>query len=212
METDDLIEALASESAPVPSHLLEQSFAIGTTLGGLTTVLLVTFGVGLSTDLSAAADNAHFWSKAGFSLSLGFAGLVLSAQFARPEALPFRWAWLASIPVAGLLGCVWAELAFEHLGARFALPQQQTGACISTIGMLALPIFCGLVWAYRQMAPTRLRMAGASAGLTAGGLAAAIYSLACVQASPSHILTNCAPAILLTAAIGAALGPRLLRW
>jgi hypothetical protein len=77
---------------------------------------------------------------------------------------------------------------------------------------LAVPIFAGLLWSFRRLAPTRLRAAGAAAGLAAGAWAATIYCLHCPEASAIFVLTWYTLGIVLAAAIGALLGPRVLRW
>jgi hypothetical protein len=77
---------------------------------------------------------------------------------------------------------------------------------------LALPIFAGLLWSFRRFAPTRLRAAGAAAGLTAGAWGAAIYCLHCPEVTAIFVLTWYSLGVLLAAGLGAVLGPRLLRW
>jgi hypothetical protein len=77
---------------------------------------------------------------------------------------------------------------------------------------LAIPIFIGLLWAYRRLAPTRLRAAGAAAGLAAGASAATLYCLHCPETSALFVLTWYSLGIAMMTAIGALLGPRLLRW
>jgi len=77
---------------------------------------------------------------------------------------------------------------------------------------LAVPIFVGLLWSFRELAPTRLRAAGAAAGLAAGAWAATIYCLHCPETSAIFVLTWYSLGIMLAAGTGAVLGPRLLRW
>ena len=77
---------------------------------------------------------------------------------------------------------------------------------------LALPIFGGLLWSFRALAPVRLRAAGATAGLSAGAWAATIYCLHCPEASAIFVLTWYSLGIVLACGLGALLGPRLLRW
>lgn len=77
---------------------------------------------------------------------------------------------------------------------------------------LAMPIFIGLLWSFRRLAPTRLREAGAAAGLAAGAWAATIYCLHCPEVSAIFVLTWYSLGILLAALAAAFLGPRLLRW
>jgi hypothetical protein len=84
--------------------------------------------------------------------------------------------------------------------------------CPWLVLMLAAPIFVGLLWSFRKLAPTRLRAAGATAGLAAGAWAATIYCLHCPEASAIFVLTWYTLGIVLAAGSGALLGPRLMRW
>jgi hypothetical protein len=86
------------------------------------------------------------------------------------------------------------------------------GICPFIVLVLAVPIFAGLLWSFRRLAPTRLHAAGAAAGLAAGAWAATIYCLHCAEASAIFVLTWYSLGILLATGIGALLGPRVLRW
>jgi hypothetical protein len=67
-------------------------------------------------------------------------------------------------------------------------------------------------WALRQLAPTRLTLAGALAGLFAGGAGAFVYAFHCPETAAPFVALWYSAGILLTAGLGALLGPRLLRW
>jgi hypothetical protein len=84
--------------------------------------------------------------------------------------------------------------------------------CPWLVLLLAAPIFVGLLWSFRRLAPTRLRAAGAVAGLAAGAWAATVYCLHCPEVSALFVLTWYSLGIALAAGVGALLGPRLLRW
>lgn len=77
---------------------------------------------------------------------------------------------------------------------------------------LAAPRFIGLLRAFRSLAPTRLRAAGAMAGLAAGAWAATLYCLHCPEASAIFVLSWFSLGIALATALGAVLGPWVLRW
>jgi hypothetical protein len=62
------------------------------------------------------------------------------------------------------------------------------------------------------MAPTRLRLAGAAAGLLAGGVAATVYGLHCQEMTAAFVVTWYSLGVAASVAVGALLGPRLLRW
>ncbi len=84
--------------------------------------------------------------------------------------------------------------------------------CPWMITATAAPMFVALFWALRGLAPTRPRLAGAGAGLAAGGLGAAIYSLHCPEVGAPFVAIWYTLGILTPCAVGALLGPRLLRW
>jgi hypothetical protein len=77
---------------------------------------------------------------------------------------------------------------------------------------LAVPIFLALLRALGKLAPSRLRSAGALAGVTAGASAALVYCLHCPESTASFVVTWYSGGIALAGLIGALLGPRLLRW
>ncbi len=77
---------------------------------------------------------------------------------------------------------------------------------------LSAPIFLALLKGLARLAPTRLRAAGALAGITAGASAALVYCLHCPESTASFVLTWYSAGIALAGLIGAMLGPRLLRW
>jgi hypothetical protein len=84
--------------------------------------------------------------------------------------------------------------------------------CPPSVLALSLPALAAVLWAVRGMAPTQPRTAGFAAGLLAGGVGAFGYALSCPEESPAFVAVWYSLGIVLTGAVGAALGPRLLRW
>jgi hypothetical protein len=68
------------------------------------------------------------------------------------------------------------------------------------------------VWILKDLAPTRLRWTGAGAGLAAGSLGALVYTLHCPELAAPFIGVWYLLGMLIPTAVGALLGPRLLRW
>ena len=58
------------------------------------------------------------------------------------------------------------------------------GQCLFFIGVMALPLLAGTLWALRRGASTRPGLSGALAGLLSGGAAAVVYSMHCTEDSP----------------------------
>ena len=84
--------------------------------------------------------------------------------------------------------------------------------CPVAILILSLPALAGLLWAARRLAPVRVWLAGAAAGLAAGGLAAFAYSLGCTEGSLTFVSIWYTAGVALATAFGALIGPRVLRW
>lgn len=213
MDTDALILALARDATRVPRRAVANGLAMGLTVGAAAAIVLAVGGLGVRPDLASAVATASFWAKAGFTVSTAGIGLVLTAQLSRPDSRRLRGWWLVAIPIIWFIGLAGDELWLAiSSGARAGLLFGPRWLCPLHILMLSVPVFLGLSSAMQRMAPTRLRAAGAAAGLAAGGLAATVYALVCEEASPAYILSRYTLAVALAAAAGALLGPRLLRW
>jgi len=213
MNTETLIDTLAAKVVPVRRWALQQRLALGIAAGSLIAVLLVAFGLGVRPDLDVAMHGFSFWMKWTYTASLGIGAIAMVAQLARPEAASLKRFWPVAIPFVLLAGISAGEMANVSPGDWLAMWLGQTWrTCPSLVLMLAAPIFVGLLWAFRRLAPTRLRAAGAAAGLAAGAWAATFYCLHCPEVSAIFVLTWYTLGIALATAAGALLGPRLLRW
>lgn len=212
MDTEALILALSAKTGAVPQHAAERRLAAGISAGALISLLVVVAVGAVRPDLAQVVQGPIFWSKAAYTFSLGICGLILTLQLSRPEKQELRWLWLSALPVAAAAVFSGLEVARTAGPARAGLFLDPVWVCLPLVALLALPIFGGLVWSFQCLAPTRLRAAGAAAGLTAGGFAATLYCLYCQQVSPTYILTRYTIAIAMVSIAGAVLGPRLLRW
>ena len=212
MTTDDLILVLAAKVQKVPRGAAARRIAIGLAAGGLVTLAFVASMLGLR-DLAVAARTFSFWMKAAYCVSLLAAALLLLARAARPEGRMGGRPWVLLAPVALLAGVVAREMVATPSVAWEAMWLGQSWrVCPWLVLMLAIPIFLGLAWAFRRLAPTRLTTAGAVAGLVAGAWSATLYGLHCPEVSALFVLTWYTLGIALAAAGGALLGPRLMRW
>jgi len=75
-----------------------------------------------------------------------------------------------------------------------------------------MPALAAVFWAMKGLAPTRLMLAGAGAGLLAGSLAALVYTVYWVEMAAPLWAVWYVTGILVPAAVRGALGPILLRW
>jgi hypothetical protein len=154
-----------------------------------------------------------FWMKWIYTISLAIGAIAMTAQLARPDADKLYGLWLLAIPVLLLAGVGATELIRTPQTEWLAMWLGQSWKqCPWRVLGLAMPIFVGLLWSFRRLAPTRLRAAGAAAGLAAGAFAATVYCLHCPEVSAIFVLTWYSLGIALATGVGALLGPRLLRW
>ena len=213
MNTDDLILRLARDTRPVRRGAVWRRIAIGVAIGDMVAALLTAIGMGMRPDLGVAMQGPAFWIKWGYTLSLSAVALAVTAQLARPDTGRVRGLWLIAVPVM-LLACLgFLELARTPPSAWLTMWLGQSWKTCPWRGLsLSAPIFAGLLWSFRKLAPSRLRAAGAAAGLSAGAFAATVYCLHCPEVSAIFVLTWYSLGILLATLLGALLGPRLLRW
>lgn len=213
MRTEDLISSLAGNARAVPRGAVPRRMAFGIAGGGMVTMLLVAAWLGLRHDLGSAVLGLPFWMKWGYTLSIAAIAVSATIHLARPEAArPRALSWLA-LPVGLLALLTVVQLLATPPGDWDALWQGRSWhVCTRNVAILSLPIFAGLMLAFRRFAPTRLRLTGAVAGLAAGACGAVLYCLHCPEVSALFVLVWYSLGMLAAAAIGALLGPRLLRW
>ena len=213
VNTQQLIETLTKDVPRVAPHTPAKRIGIGITAGGLVTTALVAAVLGVRPDLRLAMHGFSFWMKWAYTISLGVGAGYTVAQLARPTAGSLRALWVLVIPVLLLMGIGIGEFARTPPTQWLAMWLGRSWMiCPWLVLTLAAPIFVGLLWSFRKFAPTRLRAAGASAGLAAGAWAATIYCLHCPETSAMFVLTWYSLGIIAAAGAGALLGPRLMRW
>ena len=213
MNTDQLILTLSSDVPRVSRHAIATRIGIGLAVGGLVAMIVVTAVLGIRPDLQVAMHGFSFWMKWTYTISLGVGAAFAVTRLARPETQSLRGLWFLAVPVLLLGGVCISELVRTPPGKWLSMWLGESWmACPWLVLMLAAPIFLGLLWSFRKLAPTRLRAAGAVAGLAAGAWAATIYCLHCPEVSALFVITWYSLGIALAAATGALIGPRLMRW
>ena len=84
--------------------------------------------------------------------------------------------------------------------------------CFLCVLVLSLPILAALLAALRAGAPTHPRLAGAMAGLLAGGITTALYTPHCPEDSLLLVVLWHGLAVGAALLLGTLAGGRLLRW
>lgn len=213
MKTDRLIGMLATgvdlEHRGNPWRSLP--LAIG--FGVVCSTLLMLKLIPLNPDLDKILLVPGFLQKLGFSAAIAGISLMIVNRLSRPgAALGSLWQAL-SLPVVAMWLLAAAVLMTADPDARATLFFGKTWkVCPFLIAMLSAPVFVGTFWAMRELAPVRLRLAGAGAGLFAGATGAVVYCFHCPELDAPFIAFWYFLGMLIPAFIGALLGPRLLRW
>ncbi|MGK5080041.1 NrsF family protein [Janthinobacterium sp. HLX7-2] len=215
MKTDALIAMLASGAdvaSPVPPGAAGRAT---TTLGAglLASVALMAMLLGVRPNLEQLALLPDFWIKVGFVAAITVASWHAAHRLCLPAADTRALPLLIAMPLL----LMWALGA---ISMNEAPPEQRAelfwGAtwrsCPLLIAMLALPILAAALRLMRQLAPTRLRLAGAAAGFAAGCMAALVYCLHCPELAASFVGFWYVLGMLVPTAIGAAIGPKVLAW
>jgi hypothetical protein len=213
MKTDDLVTMLAAGVEPVAPGATMRRHALALGWGAFGAALLMATLLGVRPDLADTAHLPMFWFKLAFPACLAAGALVAAMRLSRPGVR------LGGVPaaLAAPVAAVWLMAAYALAGAvpadRATLVFGSTwSACPFLIALLSLPAFGASLWAMRGLAPTRPALAGAAVGLLAGAVAAAVYALHCPELAAPFLAVWYLLGMLIPAAAGALLGPRLLRW
>jgi hypothetical protein len=154
-----------------------------------------------------------FWVKLVFPALVAVTALYAATRLARPGMR------LGRVPgmLLALFAAVWMLGIFSVLGAA---PDERNSMifgetwmfCLVAIPLLSIPVFVAAMWAMKGLAPTHLPLAGGAAGLLAGSVSAAVYALHCPELEASFVAIWYVIGMLIPAAAGTLIGPRLLRW
>ncbi len=213
MRTEKLTAILAASLEPVDSKRTMRRYVLGTT-GGMLAALCLTGGVlHLNPSLPHEVSEPAFWIREVYCASLGVLAVLLLARLARPGSRlgPLPAGIAVVVMTMWLLAAMALSSAPAHSRVRLLLGES-FAMCPFLIAFLAMPLFLSFLWILKDLAPTRLRWAGAAAGFAAGSLGALVYTLHCPELAAPFIGAWYLLGMLIPAAIGALLGPRLLRW
>ena len=211
MKTDHLIRALAADDkrASPLAHFLYVTLAAAFVLAAI----LFAIRLGPRLDIAAVALDPRFLFKFAVTLLLAATALALALRLARPGAeTGYAWLVLAAAPIL---------LAFGVLMELATMPAASWGTrlvgtnwlyCLTYIPLLSLPLLAAALIGLRHGAPTRPGLAGAVAGILAGGLGAALYAAHCTDDSPLFVATWYTIAIGGMTISGNLIGRRVLRW
>ena len=188
-------------------------YVIGITAGALAALILVGGVLHMNQGLPREVSESAFWVRELYCASLGVLAVLCVARWGRPGTR------LGLLPtgIAVVVLIMWILAAISLFSAasqsRVRLLLGTTFAvCPFLIAFISAPLFFSFLWILKDLAPTRLRWAGAGAGFAAGAIGALVYTLHCPELATPFIAAWYLLGMLIPTAIGAWLGPRLLRW
>lgn len=214
MKTDALIAVLATEAAPVDVRRAQHAFDARLAAGAVLVLLAAVLVFGVRRDLAHAASLPMFWVKLLAPAAVAMAAWVALRRLGHPGMQVGRTPPMAMVAPVALLWILGAGVLLSATpGDRLALLLgRSSAACALGIALLSVPAFWLALQACRQLAPTRLRIAGATAGLFAGAVAASAYGLHCDEMAAPFVALWYVLGLAIPALAGAFLGRRLLHW
>jgi hypothetical protein len=211
MKTNDLIGLLATDAGAPPPN--QWQLPASSLVAAMLSLALVVGVWGLRPDLPDLVQDDAFQFKLLWVLVLMVGSGWVLRRVARPSQRMGQ----------GIYVLVLAFLAMDLAGANAMLqaqPDQRLAlmlgrswwACPVSITLISLPWLGVWLLYLRHMAPTRLAISGAVAGLLSGATATAFYSLHCTETSFAFFSVWYAAGMALSTLLGAVLGARFLRW
>lgn len=213
MKTEQLIDLLAADASPVDTaaHARRMRWALvaGTAAAATTAGLAWGWRSFEAQDLS----QPMLWVRWAYCLAVITVAWQAMDRLARPGQSLKSVPWLIGFPVGliALLGLAQITSAFadDRLDLLMGSSALQ---CPTNIAAVSLPVFAISLWVMRRMAPTRPALAGAAAGLLAGGVGALGYTFHCTELAAPFVAVWYTLGMAIPTLVGAIICARLLRW
>jgi len=212
MRTDDLIAHLSGELEPAQGGALTRQLILALASGLAISVIVMLSVLGLRPDFSAAMASFGMWIKLAYTFIIAAFGFWLVERAGRPGASLARPALMLGIPMLAIILLSAIQMGQPGADMHGLMMGHSSDVCARNIVMVAAPTLLAAFWGLRRLAPTRLGLAGAGAGLFAGATGAFVYASHSTESSAPFVAIWYTLGIALTAGIGAFLGRWALRW
>lgn len=212
MDTERLIETLALDGAK-PAAPMSRVWTAALIVGAIVAAFVFFAAVGPRPDIADAAGTMRFLFKFVVTLALATTAFFALSALARPGTSLRSVLPMLLVAPGLLLASVGIELMAipaDQIGARWL--GKNSMLCMTFIPLIGLGPLVAFLFALRHGAPTEPAIAGAVAGLLAGGVAATFYAAHCTDNSPLFVATWYPLAIALLAVVGAVAGRFATRW
>jgi hypothetical protein len=212
MDTNEWIRALTadSERRDFPLNgVWWSAFCGAAVLAALAFIILI----GPRSDIAQAAETVRFLFKFAVTSALSAIAFLLVVRMSRPGAslaAPLSLIGLVLVLLAGAIGIELLTVSSDQWVERWI--GSNALVCLTFISLIGVAPLTVVMAALRYGAPTRPGMAGAAAGLLAGGVAATFYAAHCTDDSPLFVATWYSIAIGLLMIVGFISGRLFVRW
>ncbi|CAH2400420.1 NrsF family protein [Mesorhizobium escarrei] len=212
MRTDDLIKALDADARSTAMPL-GSAWWIGAGAATLIAAVVFWLAIGPRTDIATAIHTMRFLAKFVFTMALAVSAFALSRALSTPGASTSRRAaWMIAAPLLVAVAVVLELFSVPAADWGRRLVGSNMLICLTFIPLIGIGPLAIFLAVLRYGAPTRPVLAGAVAGLLAGGLAATFYAAHCFDDSPLFVATWYTIAIAILGALGALGGRLFVRW
>jgi hypothetical protein len=212
MRTEELIKAISADAAQAAMPT-GRVWWIAVAAAAVVAFVVFELALGPRPDIAHAMGTARFLYKFVFTLALTATAFVVIRAASRPGGHAARLApWLLLAPALIMLGVAVELMVVPWSRAPALLVGKNMYVCLTYIPVIGIGPLAVFLAALRHGAPTRPGMAGAVAGLLAGGLAATFYAAQCTDDSPLFVAAWYTIAILGLAVLGGVLGRFVARW
>ncbi|MBB4185611.1 NrsF family protein [Sinorhizobium terangae] len=212
METHELIKGLAADSRRTGMPMNTAWWAA--VLIAIAIAAAVFFALlGPRPDIAGAAQTVRFLFKFVVTIALAASAFVPLRMLSRPETDPRGGLLYLAIAPALILAGVAIELVVAPAETWLTrLVGTNSLVCLTFIPLIGVGPLALLLLALRHGAPSHPALAGAIAGLTAGGIAATFYASHCTDDSPLFVATWYTIATAILALLGTLGGRYVARW
>jgi len=212
MRTDDLIKALDAD-ARSKAMPLRSVWWVAAAAAAVIAAVVFFLTIGPRPDIMVAMHTMRFLAKFVFTIVLAVTAFGLIRALSTPGASTVRAvAWMAAAPVLVAVAVVLELFMVPEVMWGTRMVGTNMMICMGFIPLIGIGPLAIFLWVLRYGAPTRPVLAGAVAGLLAGGLSATFYAAHCFDDSPLFVATWYTIAIIVLAAIGGLGGRLFVRW
>jgi hypothetical protein len=212
METRYLIKAMVADGRR-PGFALRHVWYGAAILAVLVAAAVFLATLGPRQDILQAVQTVRFPLKFVITLTLFFSAYGVLTGLSRPaDAADARRQRLLAAPILLAIAIILELLSVPSSEWVARLIGSNSLLCFVFIPLIGLGPLAVFLTALRYGATTRPTLAGATAGLLAGSLAATFYAAHCPDDSPLFVATWYTVAIAAMALASALIAPRIVRW